>query len=279
MGLEPHVAALQAELRTTIQTSRTGSIAYNRRKENVEWIRRLPMEGLAYRKTEMQIPMVETTNRERIFIQIPGKESTESSNRAWISPWDFRPKLLGHEDKDLSFQKIWDPLMDNLRKTETDKSKWWIATTLATLFYRMAYMLDFERRPADEHQVNLISGSSKETRTILLGAYWVYRPPIKPINAISEILDDWTGMSLEAFLHYNNLLAWNEDNKSLAKFKGWTPAKRTGRVNTLLTHVRVIGFILDKVKPSALFGTFASQRGMSPAATKELREICNPFIT
>ena len=97
---------------------------------------------------------------------------------------------------------------------------------------------------------------------------------------ISDAVESWAGMSFEAFLHYNSLLAWNEDSKCYAKFKeDWSASDPRGRINTLLTHVRVIGFIIDEVRPSDLLGGFASQRGMSAAENAEVKRICSPFVT
>ena len=74
---------------------------------------------------------------EKPYIQYPGKESArEKSPR----PWDFRPKMMlpnGEWLKDLSFKDVWDDLY-SLRDLNV------VMSYIATLFFRIAYMLDSE---------------------------------------------------------------------------------------------------------------------------------------
>ena len=274
--------AIEGELHTTIQTSRTNSECYSRREQNVNWVRNLSLMGLEYNDIEMQISIVRTQAGEDVVIQYPGKESTQGE-RTWKNEWDFRPKILKTDSKDLTFAQLWDPLFDDLRTLE-GKARKRVGTALATLFYRMAYMLDYENDPVSNYKaIPIRTGEglveNPLPRVATLGSFWRYRPPANALAMIAHELPEWSGMSFEAFLHYNSLLAWNEDCKVRAKYpEKWTPAKKTGRINTLLTHVRVIGFILDEIRPSTLLGGFASGRGMSPAGTKEIERICKAYL-
>lgn len=269
-------------MRSNLQTSRKGSQSYLRRKENLEKIRKLSLVDLEYNSVEMQIPIVTTTSGEKIVIQYPGKESMQG-NRKWKNEWDFRPKVIKEGNIDLTFQQIWDPLFYQLNLLQgEDRQR--VGQALAATFYRMAYMVAYEKEAANSHNAVAISTSKAlfERRLpadVQLGSFWLYRPPRKTLDMISHLLSNWAGMSFEAFLHYNGLLAWNEDCKMFAKFKeDWTPSDARGRINTLLTHVRVIGFVLGNVRPSTLLGGFASMRGMSPASPKEVKAICNDLI-
>jgi hypothetical protein len=273
--------AVQAELRTAQQNSRKNSSVFIRRQENIEWIQKLSLIDLAYNNVEMQIDIVTTKSGERIVIQYPGKESIQGT-RKWKNPWDFRPKILKEDAVDLTFQQIWDPLFDELNLLRGEK-KMQIGQALATLFYRMAYMVDYRKEPVGSHKgtairVTNVVSERKLPSDIRAGSFWTYQPPPKSLDFISANLPDWKGMSFEAFLHYNSLLAWNEDCKMAAKIEDWDPTDHRGRINTLLTHVRVVGFVLGKVRPSELLGGFASMRGMSPASTKEIRKICSDMI-
>lgn len=273
--------AVKAELRTSEQNSRKNSTLFIRRQENAEWIRKLSLIDLEYNNVEMQIDMVTTRSGERIVIQYPGKESVQGT-RKWKNPWDFRPKILKEASVDLTFQQIWDPLFDELNSLQDDK-KLQVGQALAALFYRMAYMVDYRKEPVGSHkgkaiQVTKAVLEKKLPSDIKAGSFWIYQPPPRTLDFISARLPSWKGMSFEAFLHYNSLLAWNEDCKMAAKIGDWDSTDHRGRINTLLTHVRVIGFVLGKVRPSELLGGFASMRGMSPASTKEIRKICGDTI-
>jgi hypothetical protein len=203
-------------------------------------------------------------------------------SRKWKNQWDFRPKILKVENVDLTFQQIWDPLFDELNTLQGEQ-RLRVGQALAALFYRMAFMIDYRKEPADSHSaVAICTNQDMIERSlppdITVGSFWNYTPPTNTLKMIAEILPNWKGMSFEAFLHYNSLLAWNEDCKMAAKIQGWTPTDHRGRINTLLTHVRVIGFVLGNVRPSTLLGGFAVMRGMSPASNKEIKTICGDII-
>lgn len=281
---------LDSELDTPLQKATKDTLTYKRRAQNVEWIRSLSLEGLRHEHAEVQIPMVETSKHEKIVIQYPGKES-ERENVPNL--WDFRPKLIGREESDLTFEQIWDPLFDDLRSISRDETRRRIASIMATLYYRIAYMIDYVERPAGLHEISRInfeSGTEKRDE-VDLRPFWIYRPPVGAVKEVSTIISDWAGMSFEAFLHYNSLLAWNEDLKIRARFDNpkvnqadtkkpqkWSARDPRGRINTLLTYIRVVGFITDEVRPSALLGGFARQRGMSTASSDEVVRICAPFV-
>jgi hypothetical protein len=280
---------LDSELRTTLQRATKDTPTHKRRTQNVEWIRNLSLVGLRHEHFEVQIPMVETSTHEKIVIQYPGKES-ERENAPNL--WDFRPKLISKEESDLTFEQIWDPLFDDLRSIPQDSTRRRIKSILATLYYRIAYMVDYVERPAGPHQITRLNleERAEKRESVEFGPFWVYRPPVAAVREVSAVISDWAGMSFEAFLHYNSLLAWNEDLKIRARFdkppetqtgakpQKWSARDPRGRINTLLTYIRVLGFITDEVRPSALLGGFARQRGMSTASNDEVIRICEPFV-
>jgi len=89
-------------------------------------------------------------------------------------------------------------------------------------------------------------------------------------------------MSFEGFLFYNELLVWNEDckyyyrNYHVRNDGKWIST--TGRVNTLLSHIRILGYILNEVRLSDIFDGFAKQQGISPATNDEVTRICAQYI-
>jgi hypothetical protein len=259
-----------------------------RRTQNVEWIRNLPLSGLRYEEAEFQIPLVQTSKGERIVIQYPGKESLREKNP---NRWDFRPKFVGKEESDLTFEQIWDPLFDDLKAIKNPDERRRIAGILATLYYRIAYLVDYEPTTERTYSVDRVSSAKGKIgkEEITLGSFWEYAPPVEAVKAVSTIIPTWAGMSFEAFLHYNSLLAWNEDMKIRARFdkppengkkaEKWNARDPRGRINTLLTYIHVIGFIIEEVRPSALLGGFTRQRGMSTASDAEVLRICKPYVT
>ncbi|MDG6900683.1 MAG: hypothetical protein JRM80_01785 [Nitrososphaerota archaeon] len=277
------LSGLEQELTTPIQNKHKESAAYRRRSDNLEWIKALPLAGLGNGEVELSIPMAQTARKELILIQYPGKESRKSERRDWSNPRDFRPKYLKYGASsygpDLTFSQLWDPLVDNLRSLEHQYDREQFAAVLGILFYRMAFMIDYSETPVGESKVTVFKGGNEEgTKLMSFGRFWNYKPPKETTRIMGKTFPDWGGMSFEAYLQYNSLLAWNEDGKSFAKFADWNLSKSIGRINTLLTHVRVIGFITGKVELSALLGDFTRRRGMSPAPTDELMSICGQYI-
>jgi hypothetical protein len=272
--------ALRPILQVEVQNTRRGSLLRTRRQENVEWVRNLDLTGLSYNKTERQVSIVTTREGEEIAIQYPGKESVQGRKK-WKNDWDFRPKLTNRASTDLTFEQIWDPLFDDLRQLSGEKRRQ-VAAVLATLYYRIAYMVDYRKSQEDRYESRIIqiaeSFGDKVPQTLHLGPFWKFDPPLQAVDFVAEEVPKWAGMSFEAFLHYNSLLAWNEDMKCFAKFDDWNAGDPRGRINTLLTYIRVIGFIVDEVRPSVLLGGFARQRGMSMAEPDEVRRICFPFV-
>ncbi len=264
----------RGELELAPQTTAKRSSSYARRVQNINWIRDLPREDLEYGRSEIGLLLNVTALGERIHIQYPGKESVKTKRRPHPYVWDFRPKVIltdGSYGPDLSFENIWDILFEQLEPIKEASVE--IRRVLAILFYRMAYMVDFTKhgnsiRIPTRHVTYDPKEQLADETGRALPMFWGYNPPLKVIQALSEIVPNWGSMSFEAFLHYNNLLAWNEDCKfyyrdTAIRGGSWTGTEGTGRVNTLLTHVRIIGFILDEVKPSTLLGGFSRRRGVS----------------
>ncbi|MDG6918980.1 MAG: hypothetical protein JRN62_06040 [Nitrososphaerota archaeon] len=280
--------SLEKELSSRLLKATKDTFTNKRRTQNVDWVRALPLDGLRYEEAELQIPLVQTSKGEKIVIQYPGKESLREKNP---NRWDFRPKLVGKEESDLTFEQIWDPLFDDLKLIKNQDDKLRIASILATLYYRIAFLADYRPTTERTYKVDRVSSARGKigTEELTLGPYWEYVPPAKAVNMVSRIIPTWAGMSFEAFLHYNSLLAWNEDMKIRARFdkppedekkpEKWNARDPRGRINTLLTYIHVIGFIIEEVRPSALLGGFARQRGMSTASEAEVVRICRPYIT
>lgn len=260
-----------------------------RRKENIEWVKELPLTGFSHRKVERRIFIATTRRGEVLAMQYPGKESAEGE-RTVKNPWDFRPKVLKGENRtegeDLTFEQIWDPLFEEFANLSGEVRKE-VGAVLATLYYRIAYLAgsDYNKSMEDSYATEPFKGDRYVDGTLIpesptVGPFWNYKPPVEAVDFVeARLKKPWGGMSFEAFLIYNSLLAWNEDMKCVDNYNGWQYGDKRGRMNTLGTYIRVIGFILGEVKPSTLLGGFTRSRGMSPAEDEEIRSICKPFIT
>jgi hypothetical protein len=107
-----------------------------------------------------------------------------------------------------------------------------------------------------------------------------YQPNKKVLNYIAEECPRWGNMSLEGFIFYYELVAWNEDckyyyqNHYIKNNKSWINSK--GRLNTLLTGIRILGYLLADISLFDLLNKFSM--GISPANPDEIKRICKGFV-
>lgn len=251
-----------------------------RRVRNIVWISRLSRIGLDFGTKEKEIQIHTTRQNEQIFIRYPGKES----KGAEVRPWDFKPIVIVPDIgivPNLSFGDIWGELFDILIPLvdTNDKSP---AVVLARLLFRMAYMYDHvEYHPTTARYLDM--NPSKEPAIIEVSeqfpAMLKYEPPYQVIEWLSKRISGVSCMSIEAFLLYNDLLAWNEDCKYFYRDSAINPNKKsvgaTGRLNTLKTHINFIGVITKDTNLATVLQRASSQRGVSPASNKEISIICD----
>ena len=254
---------------------------------NIRWIADLPRTELAFQKKTKQLLITKTDKDEEVFIQYPGKESARSEDKR--RPWDFFPRIRKNDKfgPDLDFQAIWDILFEALEPLIDKKQEW--AAMLATIFYRMAFMNDhvIGTKPLSTEVRYLSYDDSSqqsvvEEKTEVVNPWYLYSPKKEILDRIAEIVPLWGGMSFEAFLHYNDLLAWNEDCKYFYRMQQTDPSRwirETGRVNTLLTHVSIIGYVSGEIRFSEVCVKFARGKGVAPATRDEVIRICGGCVT
>ena len=109
-----------------------------RRQWNIDTFNTLERKQLKYDKLEKRIMLYKTMEGEEVYIQYPGKESTENPKM----PLDFRPKVklkTGEYAIDLSFGAIWD-ILDDISRNHNAYLKY-----VAALFFRMGYMHEYKK--------------------------------------------------------------------------------------------------------------------------------------
>ncbi|MBA7635821.1 hypothetical protein ES703_43425 [subsurface metagenome] len=278
---------LYKRLQTTLQNASARAESSGKRLANIKWIVELPRAELAFQKKTKQLLITKTDEGEEMFIQYPGKESTRGEDKR--RPWDFFPRMRkgNRFSADLDFQAIWDILFQALEPLKTESKE--LSSILATIFYRMAFMNDhvidtksLKTRVRYLSYDNAGQERAVEEKIELVNPWYRYSPNKEIINRISKIVTQWGDMSLEAFLHYNDLLAWNEDCKYFYRKQQARPSewiRETGRVNTLLTHVSIIGYVSGGIRFSEVCVKFARGKGVAPATRDEIVRICGGYVT
>lgn len=111
--------------------------------------------------------------------------------------------------------------------------------------------------------------------------WFKYKPEIRYINSLNNSIGTIGGVSVEGYLYYNDLLAQNEDCKyyyrDVVENGGeWNP--KSGRRNTLLTHISVISFLLGNMKFSEIMDHFQHYKGVAPISEKNISIVTNGFV-
>jgi hypothetical protein len=189
----------------------------------------------------------------------------------------------GSYGPDLSFYDVWDTLFEEF--DELGKDGIGAARALAAVFYRMAFMIDHTPDYEFEAETRLVDGSEDPLTTLQTESYdtvYRYTPPEEVIQELSNVLPDLGGMSLEAFLHYNDLMAWNEDCKYYYRDTDGGDTDwdwpRTGRIKNLLTHISILGIITGDLRLSRVLNKFQSGRGVAPVTKAEAEAITDGII-
>ena len=159
------------------------------------------------------------------------------------------------------------------------------ARALATLFYRIAFLVDHEYDYGFESPTRLIDDTDQPLGNLEREGYpplLRYEPPKDAVRELSKSIPRLGGMSLEAFLHYNNLMAWNEDCKYYYRDTDGGQVDwdwpRTGRINTLLTHISVRGVITGEIKFSTMMDKFQRGRGVAPVTGSEAEAVTDGLV-
>lgn len=230
---------------------------------NIQSFSKLNRKGLTFGVIERRLFIRKYPTGEKLYIQYPGKESKKENAR----PWDFRPKLMLSDGSwlgDLSFKDIWDDCY-SFKDSNIDMSY------IATLFFRIAYMMDTKLVTKEIPFEDLDANGKKVNQGTVKFSWYEYHPKKDVLNGISVPKSCLRNCHLLPYLAYNDLLAQNEDCKYYyravhEKKEAWK--SDTGRRNTLLTHMSVIAFIEGLLKFTEITDMFQRHKGVAALSPK-----------
>ena len=289
------IEEIKKTLNTPISKAGKRSDSYEKRIKNINSIESLQRKELKFAEKERLLLVHTTSLKEKVFIQYPGKESAEKDKKGKdrkktaIRPWDFRPRLYLPNSNlhfDMSFANIWAVIFEKAEHLQQE-GKEELLRILATLLYRMAFFHDHTLTKDFKVEAKSVSyekneSTIKDNGDVVFSEIYKYEPNNEIIKYLAEETSEWGQMSLEGFLFYNEFLIWNEDckyyfrNMHVQTKNQWIAS--TGRVNTILTHIRIIGYLLGELPLANIFDDFAKQRGISPASEDEILKICKGYV-
>lgn len=209
------------------------------------------------------IDVINNTNA--VYFSKPGKEASRKSSN---NPNDMAPNV-GKLFEKHAFKDIWKDLLNLSVQISEDSYK-----QLNVLLYRIAYLMDCKE--VDGKIRYIPEGEVKET--------------IERIQ--EEINSKGYNFKLLEFLHFVDILSWNEDVKYQpdCRFENY----KTGRINTVLSIISV-PFIfrefVDLVMKSEnnllkvdfslivdVVDKFSKSRGVHSVSNKELVKYLSPYL-
>lgn len=237
---------------------------YYIKMENIKAFLSIDRRGLQNGKNERRLLMYRTKSNESVYIQYPGKESTDAYQRLKskniMNPYDFRPELQvcnGELIAKLSIKQIINVLSAYIPIIGNNKTH-----ILAAIIICMAYMKSYQPVSKKFSKYNILYDSvgneylmeldeQKEDMrlnylhwSLQFHSYIEKWPKLKvPNRDLSSSIE----ISLEGFLYYLELLAQQEDCKYyyLSSSKKKMARSSVGKKNNLLTIVNIINIIRE----------------------------------
>ena len=241
-----------------------------KRKKNIASFLGISRDSLKYGVKEKRILLYETLKGEKIYIQYPGKESTNKEPR----PLDFRPELEtvnGTFMQNITFGYIWD-ILDEIGRTHNG-----YLCLIAALIIKEEYMYDYQMCNEQYESYIVDYENNKVSKDSPLTLEW-YK-----LNLDDEVwftLNDKVGdikinnnevISLEAFIKFIDLLFQNEDCKyyyinKVEKGKVSTIDEydlKNGRNSSGDANLAILSYLQKKKKLSDLLNEFQKGRGVT----------------
>lgn len=160
------------------------------------------------------------------------------------NPNDMRP-MVWKDGKEIEFDGSFDHVFNFFQKVSHVGNR--ALELLGCLMFRNAYLLDHD-------------GQMR------------YNPPKDVIYYINSILPEYEGISVEAYLHYMEMIAWNEDVKYSTL--GYDVHSGIGRKNNMLTYAHIIAILMGKGSLSKLCSQFSRPPvGVSPIAISLAQDV------
>lgn len=238
-----------------------------KRRWNIEAFNGLDRNKLKFSENEKRVLLYRTLENESIYVQFPGKESSENPEM----PLDFRPKAKlksGEFAIDLSFGAIWD-ILDNISKKHSAYLKY-----VAALFFRLGYMHEYlkvkDTYTCEELKIDNLGEFICRTEDISLEWYcmqldenvwYTLNDKVGWIN-----LENGQIISFEGFIKLVDLLFQNEDCKYY--YKNVVIEKKdkyklsNGRNKSSAANLVILNYLEGHVRLSKLLDAFQKSRGV-----------------
>ena len=254
------------------------------RRANIDAFLGIDRNGLSYASLEHRVQLYATLSGEKIYIQFPGKESTNTVRM----PFDFRPKLRcsgGIMMQDATFGFIWD-ILDGIGRKRNE-----FLSYVAAMFFRMGYMYEYIKTNDSYDCVALeIDGDSViEFNHATIPLNWYHLDISDDVwnslnNYIGEVqISDSQRISFEAFTKFVDLLIQNEDCKYYYRNTVVSGNEnynlKSGRTSTCDANLLIIDYLRGHSRISSLLNSFQKSRGVPQFRKKDYPIVTDGIVT
>jgi len=189
----------------------------------------------------------ETRGKYELGAGKPGKEAVRTSGPINVN--DMTPTILldGLRDENrFAFDQIFHILVSVSTQSQA------ALQLLASVFFRMAYMLDHKKNEA--------------------GAWRLVAPP-KTMDAIVHEVAEVGSVPLRVLVYMAEVIALNEDVKYYTLGLNKHLGNGTGRRKNLLTYCNLAGVLMQKVSFADFLAGFTRGRGVSPIRPADVPDV------
>ena len=221
---------------------------------------------LQYGIKEERLHLFTTRAGEKIFIQYPGKESTNTGEK--YRPYDFRPRIMTADGTmviDMVFADMWGVV------EEINRLQHQILKLMACIFFRMGRMTlhcyteqDYPCEIVNEDDT-VVAVSSRHLAWYSLTLEDEF---IESLNLFVEPIPIRGGVSIsiEAFLYFFELILQNEDSKYYDKKHNLS----SGRIPTSESMLLLSSYLFGNTPLSVVLQRFVSGFGVAKCKTDEI---------
>lgn len=269
------------ELREELSAKYDKRETNRKRLENIISFDGISREGLKYNATEKRVHLYTTLLEDRIYAQLPGRETERHGNP---NQTDFRPGLQTPEQEtvpDAAFRDIFD-VIEQIATQNKDSDS---LPILAAVIYQVYSMDRYTTDQNTHYSTELIDISRSAHTPILPEKLDIYRISFRSQvwETLEKLFNDdriplrlkGTKISFQAFIEYLEVLVQNEDCKYYEK-KGHTLSD-SGRINTCGTILSIIYYYEGYITLSELLYRFSY--GVAPFKVHDLPEVTDGIVT
>ena len=229
---------------------------------------------LSYGTTEERLLLHTTQAGEKVYIQYPGKETTNIGDKR--RPYDFRPRIMtadGTMIVDMVFADMWG-VVEKINEQQRQ-----ILKLMACLFFHMGRMT-LHQWIEQEYTCETVDSTDEviDTSTRELGWYsLVFEDEVlESLNFLIEPITIRGGVaiSFEAFLYFFEYILQNEDSKYYDKKHNLS----SGRVPTSDSMLLLSSHLFGKTPLSVVLQRFVSGYGIAKCNIDEINPATDGLV-